>query len=98
MSDTLTTTPVLLAYPGSSGGWRVWCDWCERWHTHGAGEGHRVAHCACRKSPYADSGYRLELADGPAPKRRQRPADEWCSTGGCGNCPAERHGLRGVAS
>ena len=47
--------------------WHVWCQYCHRWHTHGAGGkdanpmeflGHRVAHCT-RGGPYDATGYRL---------------------------------------
>ena len=23
----------------------VWCKYCQRWHIHGMGDGHRLAHC-----------------------------------------------------
>jgi hypothetical protein len=42
---------------------RVWCIHCCRWHHHGPGEGHRVAHCD--SGPYATTGYTL-VADKPA--------------------------------
>jgi hypothetical protein len=41
--------------------WRFWCDYCRRWHSHGAGEGHRVAHCINQESPYLNGGYVLKL-------------------------------------
>ena len=48
---------------------RVWCRYCKCWHLHGAGGGHRVAHCGdvdrhCRPivSPYKDTGYFLVVA------------------------------------
>ena len=52
--------PQLPAYPRTDGipGLRVWCSWCRRWHVHGAGYGHRAAHCHTA-SPYRDSGYTL---------------------------------------
>src|SRR5687768_17076675 len=40
--------PTLSAYELIVGGmkfWRVWCCHCDRWHDHGAGNGHRIAHC-----------------------------------------------------
>jgi len=51
--------PVLLAKPihrenGIS--WEVWCPYCDRFHYHGATEGHRVAHCA-PETPFSDLGY-----------------------------------------
>ena len=41
--------------------WLVWCKHCVRWHAHGPGEGHRVAHCK-RRTPYTATGYNLALA------------------------------------
>jgi len=26
-------------------GFFAWCIYCDKWHIHGAGDGHRVAHC-----------------------------------------------------
>jgi hypothetical protein len=43
--------------------WIVWCRYCERWHAHGPGERHRIAHCQ-RQTPYTASGYNLALANG----------------------------------
>ena len=42
--------------------WRVWCKDCKRFHYHGPGEGHRIAHCRKPGSPYAANGYNLALA------------------------------------
>ena len=44
----------------------VWCDHCRRWHFHSRGDGHRVAHCADRRSPYDATGYSLRCV-GAAP-------------------------------
>jgi hypothetical protein len=33
--------------------------YCRRWHHHGNGYGHRVAHCHSQASPYSDTGYTL---------------------------------------
>ena len=45
--------------------WRFFCPYCGHWHTHGVGEGWRVAHCtdAGRRdeSPYPYTGYYLKL-------------------------------------
>lgn len=41
--------------------WRVWCQHCQQWHHHGAGEGHRIAHCK-GDSPYREHGYNLAFA------------------------------------
>lgn len=62
--------PVLAAYErksdrgdpeGPSSRFLVWCQWCSIFHTHGAADGHRVAHCnGCSESPYRDTGYILK--------------------------------------
>lgn len=49
---------------------RMWCHHCRRWHHHGQGEGHRIAHCHDEASPYSETGYVLVLAAGKAPKLR----------------------------
>jgi hypothetical protein len=38
--------------------WLVWCKYCRRWHVHGPGEGHRLAHCK-QRTPYTATGYNL---------------------------------------
>ena len=56
-----TRRPRLPAYPRTDGipGLRVWCCWCDRWHSHSPGYGHRAAHCHNDASPYSDTGYVL---------------------------------------
>lgn len=44
--------------------WSFWCPHCRAQHTHGAGAGHRVAHCA--SGPYKARGYVLAAGDEPA--------------------------------
>jgi len=40
---------VLPAFETADGSqWAVYCSVCKRWHFHGAGAGHRVAHCHIR--------------------------------------------------
>ncbi|MGI9118787.1 MAG: hypothetical protein ACR2G7_01430 [Acidimicrobiales bacterium] len=49
--------PVLAGHPREDGlGLKVWCRWCDCWHVHGDGSGHRVAHCG-GDTPYAETGY-----------------------------------------
>ena len=36
--------------------WIVWCKYCRRWHAHGPGEGHRVAHTALGPSQWRRRG------------------------------------------
>lgn len=54
--------PVLLAEP-TEHGLRAWCPFCARWHFHGQGDGHRVAHCIEEDSALHATGYILVLAD-----------------------------------
>jgi hypothetical protein len=57
--------PVLPAYEKVVQGvtkWVVWCKYCGRWHSHGAAEGHREAHCHDPCSPFWKSGYNLAFA------------------------------------
>ncbi|EEM92710.1 hypothetical protein bthur0013_59400 [Bacillus thuringiensis IBL 200] len=50
--------PVLLAYErDESGNLAVWCPYCACWHLHGQGDGHRMAHCQNRRSPFKKTGY-----------------------------------------
>jgi hypothetical protein len=51
---------VLAAYADEHGFLRAWCIHCRRWHYHGQGEGHRVAHCSKPDSPYERTGYILQ--------------------------------------
>ena len=58
------TAPTLAAYSRKRNGHRrllVWCKYCEAWHSHGQGEGHREAHCQ-EETPYSRTGYNLALA------------------------------------
>lgn len=54
--------PTLPAYSLKSRGgavrWLVWCRHCMVWHYHGAGDGHREAHCQ-EPTPFSTSGYNL---------------------------------------
>jgi hypothetical protein len=57
--------PVLPAFDVVIKGvtrWVVWCKFCEKWHHHGAAEGHREAHCTDSGSPYWKKGYNLAYA------------------------------------
>ena len=57
--------PVLSAYEAVINGsthWLVWCRYCQKWHRHGAAEGHREAHCNDSNSPYWKTGYNLAFA------------------------------------
>jgi len=58
------TIPTLPAYDVGDGDGClvVWCLYCAKFHQHGSGGGHRVAHCIEESSAYQDSGYYLILA------------------------------------
>lgn len=52
---TEENTPLIKALPRPEGGFMFWCPYCKKWHYHGIGEGHRIAHC--HNSPYNKTGY-----------------------------------------
>jgi len=68
-------------------GLMFFCRYCKRWHFHGMGEGHRVAHCyrvphwrtkvhRDRPTPYDRTGYILRLEIGfPPGKHKGMPRD-----------------------
>jgi hypothetical protein len=62
--------PILDAYirDQQEGFLDVWCKFCGCYHHHGRGEGHRVAHCWTKDSPYKQTGYILRIVEGEAPK------------------------------
>ena len=39
-------------------GWQMLCFYCNAWHYHGTGLGHRVAHCS-KQTPFTRTGYIL---------------------------------------
>ncbi len=43
--------------------WTFDCDHCGVPHLHGAGAGHRAAHCTSPSSPYQQTGYILYLTN-----------------------------------
>lgn len=57
--------PTLPAYEVRCHGaarWLAWCKHCNKWHQHGPGEGHRIAHCEMVTSLYQAGGYNLAFA------------------------------------
>jgi hypothetical protein len=42
-------------------GLRFYCVFCKKFHLHGKGEGHRIAHCHKPESPFEKTGYILKL-------------------------------------
>jgi hypothetical protein len=80
-SESWSAPPVLDAYErvidGNVVAWWVWCDWCECFHIHGVGPGHRNAHCLPQVgSPYDLIGYRLRLA-GQLPRGVRQKGRRW---------------------
>ena len=54
--------PLFLCEPSADGRqWVFWCPFCHVWHAHGAGPGHRCAHCFRGDSPLQNTGYLLRL-------------------------------------
>ena len=67
MTETETVEPPTVlceeiepSRPGGVRTWRFWCQYCRRYHTHGAMPGHRVAHCSDERSPFYERGYILK--------------------------------------
>jgi hypothetical protein len=56
--------------------WRFWCPYCEKWHSHGPVEGHRVAHCMDATGTPFENGYVLMLV-GKWEDRWPRTKAEW---------------------
>ena len=53
--------PIILAETRDDylNGLKFYCRFCRRDHLHGSFEGHRIAHCDSKKSPYYNTGYIL---------------------------------------
>lgn len=72
MARVKTVYPVLAAVErNAEGHLSAWCPFCRRWHHHGAGEGHRVAHCINPESPFHKTGYILKKVKPPGEGRRR---------------------------
>jgi hypothetical protein len=57
--------PIIKAYAEQGTGFLTfWCDYCNKEHLHGRGEGHRIAHCHGGKSAFEKKGYYLNKAGG----------------------------------
>ena len=56
----MTKMPILLCYDDGQN-FKAWCPLCRRWHYHGRGEGHRVAHCS--NFEHFPNGYEIRLAE-----------------------------------
>lgn len=60
--------PILKGFERGNGFISVWCPECNKFHSHGIGEGHRTAHCGIInknnqiiKSPYDEHGYIIKV-------------------------------------
>ena len=53
--------PVFKCFPREDGIYflQFWCPYCKKWHRHGMGSGHRVAHCG-EETPLRERGYIIE--------------------------------------
>ncbi len=76
--------PTLDAYHDKSGELRVWCEYCQLWHIHSAGDGHRVAHCLVENSAYTETGYALKCCGEWTAEMKQRKRRRLVRCGGCG--------------
>jgi len=66
-TNGLKRTPRLPAFRElQSSDLLAWCPFCDKWHRHGGGLGHRQPHCSSPYSPFVESGYIL-IDMGPAP-------------------------------
>jgi hypothetical protein len=64
--------PVVFAVRTADGThFKFYCRWCDRFHIHGAGEGHAVAHCLADDSPLRITGYDLSEISALRPPRRR---------------------------
>lgn len=57
--------PIVYTQPRDDGveGHMFWCGFCNKYHYHGVGEGHRAADCFNSSSPYIERGYVLRKRD-----------------------------------
>lgn len=66
--------PVLAAFERNAEGMLSgWCPFCQDWHHHGVGEGHRVSHCINDNSPFKKTGYMLKKVKIPGNKLTLKP-------------------------
>lgn len=77
----LKERPVVKCLPRRdfAGGLEFWCPFCKKWHIHGRGEGHRVAHCE-PSSPYYEHGYILKMMNRAELKEFRKSIDEYLKT------------------
>lgn len=63
--------PIIKCLPrkitGFNDAMTFWCPFCETWHQHGRGNGHRVEHCCkhgrrdLKDSPFHEAGYTIKM-------------------------------------
>lgn len=78
-ADRWAKYPVFPAYvlPGPAGRPSQavgWCEYCEEVHRHGAGDGHRCAHCSIGDSGHQRFGYVLKIQGKCRSERNVIPA------------------------
>jgi hypothetical protein len=65
--------PVVFCERTPSNSFRFFCPYCNKYHYHGAAEGHVLAHCIAEDSPLLTTGYVLREIDvSPLPARRYK--------------------------
>jgi len=70
--------PVIKGLPRLDfiGGIKFWCPYCRKWHYHGVGNGHRVAHCGL-DSPFQEHGYILKMMSKSELREIRRAIDQY---------------------
>jgi hypothetical protein len=57
MENQAKEKPPTIEVQLKNGQYIFWCPHCRAKHYHGAGDGHRTAHCTNSNSPYRKTGY-----------------------------------------
>lgn len=81
--------PVVAVYDDGKHYW-FYCPYCLHHHQHGRGNGHRVAHCSSKDSPYQESGYMLDCVGTQMRrvlKSHRSPHCHWCDAFQTGAMP-----------
>lgn len=90
----MSKTPILETYE-YKGEYLAWCPFCETWHYHGIGDGHRAAHCYVRdvryknkwlELPFCDTGYILQCKGRLTPIIRSQYKDRHKLCVGSSHC------------
>ena len=80
MQPTTATpkTPVIkcLPRPDFLGGMMFFGPFCQRWHYHGRGKGHRCAHCH-GNTPFDKTGYKIKMMSMAELREFREAITEW---------------------